>query len=1215
MNKTSSALTGLKYWAFISYSHRDKAWGDWLHKGLERYKIPKSLAGRETERGEPVPARIFPVFRDREELPTAVDLGEIINRALEQSRYLIVICSPASARSQWVNQEIIEFKRLGGENRVLAIIVEGEPNASCGKPGFTKDQECFPEALRYKLGTDGQLSQEPTEPIAADARHHADGKSNALLKLVAGVLGVNYDDLKRRDEVLRRQRQRVAMATISMIALMVGGLAIAAVIQRNAALEQKLRADNNAKEAEEQRREAVIQKDLAERNMAESLAQQGGNYLNLARASFRAMRPTEAHRQVSLALAGMPLSSGGTRPFFAADSAQMKASLLMEKMTRGLLSYQKSAEPFDVFFSSVAHDAIDRRLYGSHKSEVRAYALENNRLIWKSELTEQEIVWLALTSDRAVVLAASKGKLALLDAATGRLMRTISLDMGKAMLLGGTVERVVYRLSNSELASVETTNGKIASQVKFPASFLSVQFAADGQSLLACDREGNVMRIDAVTLSHKVLGKVDFSQLTTADFSPDGKYLAVAGVDGKVSCFSVENEKCLKEWPAPSVPIAPVIAMECHGGSEVYMSDQRGFLTRLDSSGRTLLQQVPADFMPLLAVDVLHDQVLMVGVDRAESRRSNVMQASVDGSHTNFPFFGETQQQPLGAARCSHPSGKIVLYDQFGKIKARVIPTSQVFDIADLSGDDQPVDIACSADGNQLAILTHQGVLRYCRMGESDKFDVVQLDWGDQETRRLMPANRISFAADGKSIYVLTALGLIQVDTADGQQNIILPKEELITVSMIATGATQDRLYMATQQALIIYNLKTREIEQSLSYPGVQYFSDVGFDTEFVYVAAQRDDQGVLLILRRQDHSLIAELNGHQGYASSLMQLEDGRVALTGENDLTVWDLSAWRRKKHRVLAEELPSNGPYSPAPGGRLQMPNNNHGDTVSEIDPVTGSVLRKFDHYQLGAPGLQFMHYEFAGENNRAWAFSELPDQVHVFDRANFQLLTSFTVKTGVKQIVSAHSDSWLMVLSEEGACGSYDFKGQLRWIIPAPARKDDLPRNIELSADDRFMAVQKPNAQSAMLFATDTGKPVGELPVIAGIQLGKRYWVGLTRQDGLSCWRAVDQKVVWSSEHSGIAYVGCRLIESEGIVIAWDSSGIMHYLDMESGQLLLSDPRFPLNPLEQRVAAVGGLNNSVLILNHSFGECYWVRRFGPEARSWFGNAGKMTTSASK
>ena len=40
-------MTGeFKYWAFISYSHQDKAWGDWLHKALETYRVPKRIVGR-----------------------------------------------------------------------------------------------------------------------------------------------------------------------------------------------------------------------------------------------------------------------------------------------------------------------------------------------------------------------------------------------------------------------------------------------------------------------------------------------------------------------------------------------------------------------------------------------------------------------------------------------------------------------------------------------------------------------------------------------------------------------------------------------------------------------------------------------------------------------------------------------------------------------------------------------------------------------------------------------------------------------------------------------------------------------------------------------------------------------------------------------------------------------------------------------------------------
>jgi len=66
-----------KYWAFISYSHADMRWGDWLHKKLEGYRVPRSLAGKPSRDGK-VPRRLFPIFRDREELPVSADLGATI---------------------------------------------------------------------------------------------------------------------------------------------------------------------------------------------------------------------------------------------------------------------------------------------------------------------------------------------------------------------------------------------------------------------------------------------------------------------------------------------------------------------------------------------------------------------------------------------------------------------------------------------------------------------------------------------------------------------------------------------------------------------------------------------------------------------------------------------------------------------------------------------------------------------------------------------------------------------------------------------------------------------------------------------------------------------------------------------------------------------------------------------------------------------------------
>jgi hypothetical protein len=130
-----------KYWAFISYSHADETWGRWLHRALERYRVPRRLIGRPSRHG-PLPRRVFPIFRDRDELPTASSLGDKIQQALRESRFLIVVCSPKSAVSRWVNGEVAAFKAAAGEDRVLCLIVDGEPNAS-DKPDSGL-LECFP---------------------------------------------------------------------------------------------------------------------------------------------------------------------------------------------------------------------------------------------------------------------------------------------------------------------------------------------------------------------------------------------------------------------------------------------------------------------------------------------------------------------------------------------------------------------------------------------------------------------------------------------------------------------------------------------------------------------------------------------------------------------------------------------------------------------------------------------------------------------------------------------------------------------------------------------------------------------------------------------------------------------------------------------------------------------------------------------------------------
>ena len=237
-----------RYRAFISYSHQDKAWADWLHKALETYAVPKRLVGQSTSAGV-IPKRLTPIFRDRDELASAHDLGRKVNEALAQSANLIVICSPRSAASHWVQEEIFAYKRLGRAERIFCLIVDGEPNAS-DMPG-REAEECFAAALRFQLDADGQPATQRAEPIAADARAGKDGKANAKLKLIAGLLDVGFDTLKQR-EMQRRNRRLAAIAAFAVAMMAITStLAVAALFSRHAAEVARVDAERRQKQAED----------------------------------------------------------------------------------------------------------------------------------------------------------------------------------------------------------------------------------------------------------------------------------------------------------------------------------------------------------------------------------------------------------------------------------------------------------------------------------------------------------------------------------------------------------------------------------------------------------------------------------------------------------------------------------------------------------------------------------------------------------------------------------------------------------------------------------------------------------------------------------------------------------------------------------------------------------------------------------------------------
>jgi tetratricopeptide (TPR) repeat protein len=212
-----------RYWAFISYSHKDAAFGRRLHRRLEAYALPRRLVGAGA--GIAMPRRLTPIFRDREEFPAAQDLSAEVRAALKESRSLIVVCSPAAAASPWVAREVELFRELHPGRPIFAAIREGDPKDS------------LPPLLRL-AGPDGQT----IEPLAADFRRGHDGWELGLLKLIAGLLGVGLDELVQRDTQRKTRRVMAVTATAVIAMLIMSVLTAIAVSARNEAERQRAAA-------------------------------------------------------------------------------------------------------------------------------------------------------------------------------------------------------------------------------------------------------------------------------------------------------------------------------------------------------------------------------------------------------------------------------------------------------------------------------------------------------------------------------------------------------------------------------------------------------------------------------------------------------------------------------------------------------------------------------------------------------------------------------------------------------------------------------------------------------------------------------------------------------------------------------------------------------------------------------------------------------------
>lgn len=192
-------MADYKYFAFISYNHKDKKVAEWLHKKLESYRIPSGMVNPVVE-GQKF---IRPVFRDLDELNSGF-LQEEVLKKLQESKYLIVICSDNSIKSPWVAKGIRTFREIGREEFIIPLML-GE-----GK-------ECFPAPLI-------EMAQEDPSKELLGISIPAIGRERAFVKVVSRMLSMDFNTLwdrykrsERRKRVIRTSLAVTFMALLFVI--------------------------------------------------------------------------------------------------------------------------------------------------------------------------------------------------------------------------------------------------------------------------------------------------------------------------------------------------------------------------------------------------------------------------------------------------------------------------------------------------------------------------------------------------------------------------------------------------------------------------------------------------------------------------------------------------------------------------------------------------------------------------------------------------------------------------------------------------------------------------------------------------------------------------------------------------------------------------------------------------------------------------------------
>lgn len=193
-------------WAAVSFAFEDAVWCDWIYREFDGTRVPKPLTGRPSRHGTPYPERISvsPDPADPQQLENYVE-------TLKGAQHLIIVVSPTSAHCNAMQEHLRVFRASGGEERVIALVVKGEPASPSAEAGSAADAHWLPKWLQWRFQNNQFDPGPPCEPYVVDARLGVSSLAEVRARLCAALLEVPVTQLGELGVVGRSSTADLAM--------------------------------------------------------------------------------------------------------------------------------------------------------------------------------------------------------------------------------------------------------------------------------------------------------------------------------------------------------------------------------------------------------------------------------------------------------------------------------------------------------------------------------------------------------------------------------------------------------------------------------------------------------------------------------------------------------------------------------------------------------------------------------------------------------------------------------------------------------------------------------------------------------------------------------------------------------------------------------------------------------------------------------------------